>query len=184
MDILGIGPLELIVILLVALAVFGPDRLPAIGAKLGRAMRDMRRATREFSREIEAARKAVEAPLNEIKEPLQQIGGAVQGAATLAQAARNPGQALRDAVVRELSAGPTAEDAPQAADAPASEPDQDAAAIPFTAAQTAPSPPSDTAPAGDTRLLSPASSEPAADEQATPEAETPGRAKLDSEEAP
>ena len=36
MDILGIGPLELILILIVALMVFGPDRLPEIGAKLGR----------------------------------------------------------------------------------------------------------------------------------------------------
>lgn len=101
MDILGIGPLELIVILIVALAIFGPDRLPEIGAKLGKGMRQMRRATREFSQEIEKAREAID-PDQELSQPFQEIGGTVKSAAALAQAARNPGQAIRDSVMREL----------------------------------------------------------------------------------
>ena len=42
MDIFGIGPMELIVILILLLLVFGPNRLPEMGARLGRALRDMR----------------------------------------------------------------------------------------------------------------------------------------------
>lgn len=73
MEILGIGPMELLLILIIALMVFGPDRLPEMGAKLGQSLRSVRRATHEFSREIEETRQAIEAPLNEIKQPLAEI---------------------------------------------------------------------------------------------------------------
>ncbi len=165
MDILGIGPLELIVILLVALAVFGPDRLPAIGAKLGRAMRDMRKATHEFSREIEAARKAVEAPLDEIKEPMQQIGGAVQGAAAAAHAVRNPGQAMREAVMRELSEKPAPEEKPQTPDTAAPAPLLDESSVPPPAKESEPP-------------VAPAAAEPPAAAE-----DTRGQGEPDAEEA-
>ena len=42
MEILGVGPLEIVVILIIALLVFGPDRLPQIGASLGKAVRELR----------------------------------------------------------------------------------------------------------------------------------------------
>lgn len=117
MDILGIGPLELIVILVLALLVFGPDRLPEIGAKLGRSMRSMRQATREFSREIEEARKAIEEPANAIRQPMQDLMRPVQDirdstkdltqtAQSLSQAAgllQNPAGTIRDSVRRELA---------------------------------------------------------------------------------
>jgi sec-independent protein translocase protein TatA len=40
----GIGPTELIVILVVALLIFGPGKLPEIGGALGRGIRDFRKA--------------------------------------------------------------------------------------------------------------------------------------------
>ena len=40
----GLGLPELIVILVVALVVFGPGRLPDIGSSLGQGLRDFRRA--------------------------------------------------------------------------------------------------------------------------------------------
>jgi TatA/E family protein of Tat protein translocase len=101
-DIFGIGPMELIVILIVALAVFGPDRLPQMGSKLGRAMRDMRRATREFSREIDQTRQAIEGPIKEVGEPFKEATSSVKDITTAAQAIRNPGEALRQSVMREL----------------------------------------------------------------------------------
>ncbi len=106
MEILGIGPFELIVILILALAVFGPDKLPEIGAKLGRGMRQMRKATREFSRELEKARAALD-PGQEISQPLAEIKEVAQDAVALAQAARDPGQAIRDSVMRSLASPPT-----------------------------------------------------------------------------
>ena len=38
----GIGPMELIVVLVVALLIFGPKRLPAVGRSLGRGMREFK----------------------------------------------------------------------------------------------------------------------------------------------
>ena len=40
----GIGATELIVILVVALLIFGPGKLPEIGGALGRGIRDFRKA--------------------------------------------------------------------------------------------------------------------------------------------
>ncbi len=140
MDILGIGPLELIVILIVALAVFGPDKLPEIGAKLGKGMRQMRHATREFSKEIEKAREVLD-PDAEISESLKEIGGAVKGTAALAQATRNPGQAIRDSVMRELKSEPSGEAAPTPAKTkPDAEPESE---DPIAASGIAPAPTTD-----------------------------------------
>jgi sec-independent protein translocase protein TatA len=38
----NIGPLELIVVLIIALIVFGPKRLPELGRSLGRGIREFR----------------------------------------------------------------------------------------------------------------------------------------------
>ncbi|MCX7706438.1 MAG: twin-arginine translocase TatA/TatE family subunit [Anaerolineae bacterium] len=105
MEILGIGPFELIIILILALAVFGPDKLPEIGAKLGRSMRQMRKATREFSRELEKARQALD-PDQQISQPLEEIKEVAKDATALAMAARDPGRAIRDSVMRELATPP------------------------------------------------------------------------------
>ena len=39
---LGIGPLELIIVLVIALVVFGPKRLPDLGRSLGTGMREFK----------------------------------------------------------------------------------------------------------------------------------------------
>ncbi len=106
MEIFGVGPMELILILIVALMVFGPDKLPQIGAKLGRAMRDMRRATRAISAEINSTREAVETPARELAEPFQEVAGAAKTVSTAVAAARHPGEALRESVLRELNTPP------------------------------------------------------------------------------
>jgi sec-independent protein translocase protein TatA len=38
----GIGPLELIIVLVIALVVFGPKRLPDLGRSLGSGMREFK----------------------------------------------------------------------------------------------------------------------------------------------
>ncbi|MBI2304990.1 MAG: twin-arginine translocase TatA/TatE family subunit [Chloroflexi bacterium] len=48
----GIGPMELILILVVALIVFGPGKLPELGAGLGRAIREFRRMSSELTRDL------------------------------------------------------------------------------------------------------------------------------------
>lgn len=103
MDILGIGPMELLLILIVMLMVFGPDKLPQMGAKLGRTMRDMRKATRAISSEINATRDAITAEAKPITDPLQEAADAVKSAGTLVSVAKNPGQALKESVLKELN---------------------------------------------------------------------------------
>ena len=48
-----IGIQEMFVIMVLALIVFGPDKLPELGRRLGRAMREFRRASDEFRRTVE-----------------------------------------------------------------------------------------------------------------------------------
>ncbi len=42
---MSVGPLEIVLVLVIALLVFGPNRLPQAGRNLGRAVREFRRAT-------------------------------------------------------------------------------------------------------------------------------------------
>ena len=69
MNFLGMGPMELMVILVLALIVFGPGKLPEIAGQVGRVVRDFRRTTAELSSEFNRTlsleleeRKAAEAP--------------------------------------------------------------------------------------------------------------------------
>jgi TatA/E family protein of Tat protein translocase len=50
---LDIGFQELAVIMVLALLIFGPDKLPELGRRLGRAMREFRRASDEFRSTVE-----------------------------------------------------------------------------------------------------------------------------------
>lgn len=43
----GIGPVELIIILVIALLVLGPGKLPEVGAALGKSIREFRKAATE-----------------------------------------------------------------------------------------------------------------------------------------
>jgi TatA/E family protein of Tat protein translocase len=48
----NIGPLELMVILVIALLVVGPKRLPEVGRSIGKGLREFRRAQDEVTRTI------------------------------------------------------------------------------------------------------------------------------------
>ena len=45
----NIGPFELIVILVIALVIIGPGRLPDVGAALGKSIREFRKASSDIS---------------------------------------------------------------------------------------------------------------------------------------
>ncbi len=52
MNIFGIGLPEAIVILVIALLIFGPKKLPEIGSSLGKAIRSFQDASKEFESEL------------------------------------------------------------------------------------------------------------------------------------
>ncbi|MBI3930013.1 MAG: twin-arginine translocase TatA/TatE family subunit [Armatimonadetes bacterium] len=52
MNFLGLGPGEVFLILLLALIVFGPGKMPEIGAGLGKAIREFRKATTQITEEL------------------------------------------------------------------------------------------------------------------------------------
>ena len=61
MNIAGIGPAELLLVLIVALVVLGPQRLPQIARDLGKSIAKWRQA-------IEEIESVAEVPIKEIKE--------------------------------------------------------------------------------------------------------------------
>ena len=51
---MNLGPLELVVLLVVALLVFGPKRLPEVGRQVGGALREMKKVQDSVRTEINA----------------------------------------------------------------------------------------------------------------------------------
>ncbi|HEX6301928.1 MAG TPA: twin-arginine translocase TatA/TatE family subunit [Acidimicrobiia bacterium] len=77
---------EIIVIVLLALVVLGPDRLPDMARKIGRWTNELRNAAREITRgleaEIDEVKKAGEefkAPMDEVKRPFTEIRDEMSG---------------------------------------------------------------------------------------------------------
>jgi TatA/E family protein of Tat protein translocase len=69
MDIFGLGPMEILLILIIGLLIFGPEKLPQIGRDLGRAFRAFRKASSDLSKEVT---KELEAEKPENKDELQE----------------------------------------------------------------------------------------------------------------
>jgi len=105
-DILGIGPLELVLILVIALLVFGPDKLPEIGAKLGKGVRELRQLSREISQGVNT----ITEPMDELRKPFDDASQVVDQVSAGAAALRNPAQVLQNSLEKQLAA-PSAEPA-------------------------------------------------------------------------
>lgn len=67
MNFLGMGAMEIIVIMVVALIIFGPERLPEMGAQAGKALRDFRNMTRDMTGEFEEQISDVRGVMDEMK---------------------------------------------------------------------------------------------------------------------
>lgn len=66
----GLGPTELIIILVIALIIFGPRRLPEMGSAIGKSIREFKKSTRELKDEID-----VTDDLKDIKTDIQSATG-------------------------------------------------------------------------------------------------------------
>lgn len=63
MNFFGIGLPEMAVILVVALLVFGPKKLPEIGRSMGKAIRGFQDASKEFENEFKREAQQIEASM-------------------------------------------------------------------------------------------------------------------------
>jgi sec-independent protein translocase protein TatA len=73
MNVFGIGLPEMALILVLALLVFGPKKLPEIGRSMGKAIKGFQDASREFEeefkKETEQIEKTVKSPMKASLEP-------------------------------------------------------------------------------------------------------------------
>jgi sec-independent protein translocase protein TatA len=95
MNVFGVGLPEMALILVLALLVFGPKKLPEIGRSMGKAIKGFQDASREFEeefkKEAQQIEKAVTAPMKATLEPdapkvLTPLDPATDGEANLAEA--------------------------------------------------------------------------------------------------
>ena len=63
--ILGMGPLEIGVILIVVLVIFGPKNLPKLGSALGKTVKNVREGMEEGSGDSEPEPDAVDEPVQQ-----------------------------------------------------------------------------------------------------------------------
>jgi TatA/E family protein of Tat protein translocase len=70
----SIGPMELILIFVIALLVFGPKKLPEIGRSVGKALREFKKTSEEIKGRIEE-----EIEASEIKDIRKDIRAGVDG---------------------------------------------------------------------------------------------------------
>lgn len=79
-----IGMTEILVILLAALILFGPSRLPEMGKALGKAIREFRNATSDLGKELEQVREEIsrETPPATTKQPVKPAADAPVAAQT------------------------------------------------------------------------------------------------------
>jgi sec-independent protein translocase protein TatB len=121
MNVFGVGPLELIVVLILALVVVGPDRLPRLAADLARTIRDIRRYTvgfasefneviREFERETESERTEWNEIGQGLTEASQSVNEAISGARRDAEAPPASAAAAEPANGAASANGATADD--------------------------------------------------------------------------
>jgi sec-independent protein translocase protein TatB len=66
----GLGPTELIVILILGVLLLGPQRIPEAASSLGKAIRSFRRATRELRDQIDIE--------DEVRRPLEDLRAALR----------------------------------------------------------------------------------------------------------
>ena len=126
----GIGGMELVLILIVALVVLGPDHLPRVMRTLGKTVGDLRRASTEFQRTMnteiaqhelsqsDAAAKAADPthalPLPEAPSPSPAVPDAAVPATSARRTRKAPCPRIKRPKLQEPEPEPTPPPAPEA----------------------------------------------------------------------
>jgi TatA/E family protein of Tat protein translocase len=70
----GLGTTEIVIILLIALVIFGPTEIPKVAKSLGKGMASLRRATEELKETVEEDK-----DLKMIKDSFQEAADSIRG---------------------------------------------------------------------------------------------------------
>jgi TatA/E family protein of Tat protein translocase len=98
------GPLELVIILVVALLILGPGKLPDVGAALGKSIREFRKA----SSDVQDAVKVDTSPMAPAPAPMAPPAAPIDASAAVANAAEVPAAPVASsAAVAAPSSEPT-----------------------------------------------------------------------------
>jgi sec-independent protein translocase protein TatB len=90
MNILGIGPAELLLVFIIALIVLGPGKLPELARTLGKAIRELRRMSLEVTAEFAKELRDVEAISKEVKDTTETIKQAADIESALVESVEEP----------------------------------------------------------------------------------------------
>ena len=133
----SLGPLEILVILLVALLVFGPNKLPDIARQVGKGMAEFRRVQHHLRREVDDAMHSVMSEGTNQPDPTSDP--ALPGEVLDVTASAVEGAPKPETEVAEAPAGPDAAAPPLADDQPPPPP----TSPPPTSPEASPSSPAD-----------------------------------------
>ena len=125
---LNVGPLELLVVLAVALIVVGPERLPELARSIGRVLRQFRDVQNEVRSMVSSE---VNDEMRDAANEFRQVTGGIKKATDVKGAVRRTKQTIRDearTTPRKPRATPAAGGAEEAGGPPADRLVEDAAA--------------------------------------------------------
>ncbi len=119
-----ISPLELLTIALIALIVFGPQRLPEMARKIGSYIRELRDAASELTAGLDREVRELKEPFTDLKEDLTKpVSELKDSLDETAKGIQNPLREMGDELRKPISSGGPA-DRPQVADTPGPPPGQ------------------------------------------------------------
>jgi TatA/E family protein of Tat protein translocase len=105
----NIGPLELMVILLLALVVVGPSKLPEVGRSIGRALREFRKVQDEVRDMVDTG---MGEDFKQTTAELRKTAADLRGATDVTSAFRNAPHKARQRAAEAVRAATTPDDDP------------------------------------------------------------------------
>ena len=98
MNIFGIGLPEMILIMLVALLIFGPKKLPEIGRSMGKAIKGFQDASREFESEFKREADRLEQPTSPVTQAPAEVASIATPVVTASPSEVKPSEEVKEVV--------------------------------------------------------------------------------------
>lgn len=73
MSFFGMGSMEIVAIMVIALIIFGPGKLPEIAGQIGKGVRDFRRMTRDLTSEFQESIEDVQTTMDDMKSTVNEM---------------------------------------------------------------------------------------------------------------